>query len=467
MPFPWENAGSAPYNNISGINPRLTDPANGDYRPMPDSPAIGYGCQTFRRSTHAENAGPLIDCTHTFEIQRRDVIDVSGVITANTTWNANKVRVVGDVTVDPGVVLAIAPGTIVEFQDFYTLRVGGTLLAVGSPDHEIRFTTDEPEAFTIDYSLAGCWNGLRFEDTSATNQPSRLSHCIIEFSKAVEGGAGRYWYGGGAVSVVNFTELTIDNCTIRNNVAEYGGAIFLYRQACPTIAGNLIVANHALTNGSAIYCAYSYPRFINNTIVGNPIHNLNNPYVDSCGVQHFLSKSILSNNIVRNNNPDYIHLPTQILGGKTYYINHNNIEDGAVSESNIDVNPRFADTLGVDGVSGTSDDNFRLLPYSPCVDAGMNDVVPSQLAEDLDGEPRFVDGDYDGYVRVDLGAFETGNFDCDGDGFVNLTDFGLFASCMIGPTGDAPLHCACFDIDRDGDADLFDLAGFQFALDGP
>ena len=53
-PQPWAGAGSAPYNNIIGIDPELMDPAGGDFRPAPGSPAINYGCQTFgspRRGT--------------------------------------------------------------------------------------------------------------------------------------------------------------------------------------------------------------------------------------------------------------------------------------------------------------------------------------------------------------------------------------------------------------------------------
>ncbi|MBU0618490.1 MAG: hypothetical protein KKI02_12300, partial [Planctomycetes bacterium] len=206
-PTDWAGAGSAPYNNVIGIDPELIDPEDGDYRPAPGSPAEGYGCQTFGQPPPAPEGDPPapVTCTGSF---RDDLIDVSGSISEDTVWDAETVRVVGDVTVEDGVSLTIAPGVLVEFQDYYSLAVAGTLLAVGTPDCRILFTTDEPQDFSVDQSHVGCWNGIWFDETPATNAPSRLAYCIIEYSKATGGGGGLYPYGGGAVSVTDFSALT-------------------------------------------------------------------------------------------------------------------------------------------------------------------------------------------------------------------------------------------------------------------
>ena len=71
---------------------------------------------------------------------------------------------------------------------------------------------------------------------------------------------------------------------------------------------------------------------------------------------------------------------------------------------NIDQDPLFADATGFDNVAGTLDDDLRLCPSSPCIDAGSNPAVPpddddldgdGDLLEpiplDLDGTPRFED----------------------------------------------------------------------------
>jgi hypothetical protein len=47
-----------------------------------------------------------------------------------------------------------------------------------------------------------------------------------------------------------------------------------------------------------------------------------------------------------------------------------------------------------------SEDNYRLKPSSPCIDAGDPDYAPEAHAIDLDGNPRVVGG------RVDMGAYE-------------------------------------------------------------
>jgi hypothetical protein len=485
-PVAWPGAGAAPYNNVIGIDPRLVDPENGDFRLAAGSPAVGYGCQSLTGGERAGGAGADEVARRRRRI-RRDVIDVSGVISANTTWAADRVRVVGDVTVADGVTLTIVPGVRVEFQDFYRLAVAGCLLAVGTPAERIVFTTDEPEQFTIDTAQTGCWNGIRFEETPATNAPSQLAHCVIEYSKAVGTGGGLYPYGGGAISVVDVSQLTIENCVLRHNVAPYGGAMFLYRHANVAIAGNVIVDNHALENASAIYVAYAHPRIANNTIARNTIHNLANPYIESCAVLNFIAKPTFVNNVIRDNDPETTYLHGQLWKNKAYYTRCNNIQDHPTINGNIDLDPLFVSPLGVDGRAGTFDDNWRLLAVSPSVDTGGNGLVPSGLVVDVDGAVRVIDGDGDGAAVVDMGAFESG--DCDGDGVWDVQQIAsgqaadcntnlIPDACEIGVHGTSldcnanalPDECETIapgDFNGDGGVDAADLLVMAEAMRGP
>lgn len=47
-------------------------------------------------------------------------------------------------------------------------------------------------------------------------------------------------------------------------------------------------------------------------------------------------------------------------------------------------------------------DDLRLSPDSPCIDAGNNAAVPSEITTDLDNRPRIING------IVDMSAFEAG-----------------------------------------------------------
>ena len=57
---------------------------------------------------------------------------------------------------------------------------------------------------------------------------------------------------------------------------------------------------------------------------------------------------------------------------------------------NIDADPQFIDADGPDNQLGTADDNLRLAPGSPCIDAADNSRYPGP-DHDADGNPRFVD----------------------------------------------------------------------------
>ncbi|HMB92002.1 MAG TPA: choice-of-anchor Q domain-containing protein [Rhodothermales bacterium] len=87
------------------------------------------------------------------------------------------------------------------------------------------------------------------------------------------------------------------------------------------------------------------------------------------------------------------------------------IEDGLPAGAtdggnNATTNPLFVDASGSDNRFGTLDDNLRLQPNSPAIDAGDNAALPAG-SNDLDGHPRIFDGG-SGTATVDLGAYEYG-----------------------------------------------------------
>ncbi len=417
----WPEASAAPNFNVVGTDPKLVDPENGDFKPSPGSPAVGYGCQTFPArgdlpfARVASVERPLAEEASAARggADRwpnagshpsgggRSSIDVSGAIAFDTTWDADTVRVVGNVAVDNGITLTVAPGTRVEFADFYRLAVHGRLLALGTALDPIVFTTDEPEAFSPDTTRAGSWNGIRFPWTSSINEESRLDHCVVEYSKAL---GDEPW--GGALSVIGFSKLIVRNSIFRNNVADYGGAVFCSQQAAPVFAGNLIEGNCAFLRGSAIYVLYSYPDLTNCTIVSNGCLN-EEPFDGTGGIHNHISKPRTKGSIVRDNSSAYF-IPTQILEGKGYYTTFCDVEYGHAGEGNIDEDPFFV---------GFGEHPFALLDDSPCVNAGEPDTFELWLSPvDIAGETR-IDGS-----RIDIGAYE-GSGGTGVDGVIAETPF--------------------------------------------
>ena len=102
---------------------------------------------------------------------------------------------------------------------------------------------------------------------------------------------------------------------------------------------------------------------------------------------------------------------------------------------NIEIDPMFVDA-----------NDLHLLPYSPCIDTGENSEVPPGVTTDLDGRPRFVDGDCNDTVIVDMGAYEfayayIGDFDGECD--VDFVDFAIFALAWLTEQGQPQYNPAC------------------------
>ena len=74
--------------------------------------------------------------------------------------------------------------------------------------------------------------------------------------------------------------------------------------------------------------------------------------------------------------------------------------------------PAFRHPLGPDGLPATGDEDYRLRPHSPAIDAGDNTALGVGVLTDLAGHPRFLDDERtpDSGVGpapvVDMGAYE-------------------------------------------------------------
>ena len=100
-----------------------------------------------------------------------DLVANSG---GTVTGSGNLYNVHEDVTINLSATLTIDPGTTLKFDSGTKLQIFGTLIAEGTEEDQITFTSSKLIPI-IDY-----WNGILFEDAS------RDSECIIKYSKIIE-----------------------------------------------------------------------------------------------------------------------------------------------------------------------------------------------------------------------------------------------------------------------------------------
>ena len=131
---------------------------------------------------------------------------VEGTITQDTVWTlVDSPFIVSDnITVSPGATLTIEPGVQVRFGDNFFLTVNGGIIADGTNDGMIQFTSDDVNVST------GAWGTIQISGT----QQSSITNCIVEY-----GQTGITLYGG---------SLNLQNDSVRynlNGTVVMGGSI--------------------------------------------------------------------------------------------------------------------------------------------------------------------------------------------------------------------------------------------------
>jgi len=287
---------------------------------------------------------------------------------------------------------------------------------------------------------------------NSNSRPS-LTYCTFRGNTAGD--------GGGVFN--NFSNATVTHCTFRGNRAVSGGGMENYVSS-PMVSNSTFSGNTASGGGGGIANVGSAPTVTQCTFSGNTAGT-------GGAIGNRGSNATVTNCILWRDSPDEIaneaSHPTirfsDVQGG---------LPVGAVDGGgNIDLDPMFVrpPDPGPDGAwDGVNDDygDLRLRGASPCIDAGDPGFVVPPGETDLEGHARVL------CERVDMGAYEFGIGDYDCDRYVDLADFSSWQACMTAPLHTDAFHstidirqstigCEAFDFDGDGDVDLFDFGGFQ------
>lgn len=298
-------------------------------------------------------------------------------------------------------------------------------------------------------------------------------NCTFTRNRATEPIPGQLNYGGGMANFASSPKVI--NCVFNGNyVDRWGAAISNIIGSSPEITNCLFSGNLANEDtGGILNFDDSNPTISNCTFASNEsflvgaIHNKPGCF------------SSMFNCIIWDNQG----IAGQIVGDPAN-VAYSCVQDGYDGISNIDADPMFVRNPdpGPDMVWGTEDDDYgdlRLMPGSPCIDAGNNWGIPidaddfdqdSNIAElfpvDLAGSPRFNadEADFDpgcgNPVVIDMGVYEYQYdpvkqiifADIDGDGAVRISD--LIA--LLESWGDSSSNCLA-DLDINGNVGTVDL----------
>lgn len=173
---------------------------------------------------------------------------------------------------------------------------------------------------------------------------------------------------GGGISFISATpSVTVENCVIAGNSADYGGGVYCLLSS-PSLINCTIAANAATSAGGNLYATSSSDPTVMNTIL-----SFGDAPVGACAYKDAFSDPTFSYSDFWSNGSSAFEPATW---------------DPTIGSSNITLDPAFADGLGGD---------YHLMSSSACIDTGTNAGAPSG---GLDGNLR----PYGAYC--DIGAYE-------------------------------------------------------------
>jgi hypothetical protein len=267
----------------------------------------------------------------------------------------------------------------------------------------------------------------------------------------------------GALTFYICRDFLIDGNHMSENIASNGAAICVLTCFNGRILNNVIAGNRAeqanlfVGMGAGIYLQLAETPLgdhlddvliLNNTIVNNTAIDLvynKGGWGGGIAIALLEERMVIANNIVAFNSsgiwqegtltayPDFIRndfFDNQAGDGNDY--NYVNLSPGP---TDISLDPLFVKRAGGD---------YRLTSASPCIDAG-DATVAGLPTTDIDGNTRPKDGNFDGIVKIDIGAYEfsqcVGDFEGQ-DGDVDGMD--LAAYIAGGSFADLPSFAASF-----------------------
>ncbi|MFH1861242.1 MAG: right-handed parallel beta-helix repeat-containing protein, partial [bacterium] len=217
---------------------------------------------------------------------------LSGVL-EDTTY-----LVESSISVASGDTLIIEPGAIFYFLGGSTFTINGYLYAAGAESDSIKF---------MPFPEITLWGGINFNGAS--------DQCLLEFCLITRSNSS-------GIYCIN-SNPTINNCTVSENSASYGGGIYCAYPSNPSINYCTINGNSA-SNGGGIYCAnFCSPPITYCTISGNSASYGGGIYCES------VCSSIITHCTINGNQANYSGGGIHCYNSSNPTINHCNISENS------------------------------------------------------------------------------------------------------------------------------------------
>ncbi len=312
------------------------------------------------------------------------------------------------------------------FVSNHATSVGGGASGIRGPVIECEFIGNTAES----------GGALALENTNG----QVIVRCLFENNEATLSGGGMF-----IPSIADPIYYYVVNCEFIGNRSRYGGGIRTgHRGTCEVI--NSLFAGNTAYNGSGGAISAEGKLIVSScTVYANQATQYGGGvvgYTTSPGRGLVISNSVFwANSLELPGRPPF---ESQIWGiGGPPQIQHSCIQDlpsDFPGVANIDLNPKFVDPIGLDGIAGTADDDLRLGIFSPAVDSADNRGIKADVADldsdnnvneqvpfDLAGQSRrladaaIADTGIGNAPIIDMGAYER-FADCNGNAILDIDD---------------------------------------------
>jgi len=315
---------------------------------------------------------------------------------------------------------AVLHGFTIEHGSATSANAGGIAVSSASPtitgnlitqnigDNEggginVAFGGPVIDSNTVSLNTVASFGGTEGAGISVRGTPTpplaQITNNIVTGNFGIGFGGGIGLFGAGPVTVQN-------NVIAGNRAQSEGGGIDVVNNGGAIIVQNLITGNSA-PNGAGIYIlepnGSAGHMVINNTVAGNNATTNAAVVVDGTNANAVIENNIIvtagsENGLLCNPNfhdgPPIVHFNDAFSSQGVAKAYAGDCTGFSGTNGNISADPLFV-----------SSSNFHLLENSPAIDAGDNSA-PNLPAQDFDGNPRIVDGNFTGTPIVDMGAYE-------------------------------------------------------------